>query len=41
MAVGLIKAPPYLEFQVSKKKVYLFQIFVALPVKSFFIETKI
>ena len=41
MAGGLIKAPPYPEFQVNKKKKNIyFKYFIHFSVKSFFKETK-
>ena len=40
MAGGLMKAPPYPEFQVSKKNYTCFKYSIAFPVKSFFKETK-
>ena len=40
MAWGLIKAPPYPDFQVSKKKYIYFKYSIAFPVKAFFEETK-
>ena len=40
MARGLIKAPPYPEFQVSKKIYICFKYSIAFPVKFVFKETK-